>query len=114
EQTYVEAARTLGVRLPRMVMRYLLPNTVAALVVQATYVCASAVLLESYLSFLGVGTPPETPSWGNIIAEGRLYVQIAPWQIAFPGILLGFMVLSINLLGDGLRDLLDPRLKRRL
>jgi peptide/nickel transport system permease protein len=86
----------------------------APLIVMATYICASAVLVESYLSFLGVGTPPEVPSWGNIIAEGRLYVQLAFWNIGFPGIFLALMVLSINLLGDGLRDLLDPRMARRL
>ena len=114
EQTYIHAATTMGVRMPRLVLRYILPNTMPALIVQATYVCASAVLLESYLSFLGVGTPPETPSWGNIIAEGRLFVQIAPWQIIFPGTLLAIVVLSINLVGDGLRDALDPRLSRRL
>jgi peptide/nickel transport system permease protein len=114
EQTYMHAAATIGVRLPRLILRYLLPNTLAALIVQATYVCASAVLLESYLSFLGVGTPPETPSWGNIIAEGRLFVQIAPWQIIFPGTLLAIVVLSINVVGDGLRDALDPKLSRRL
>jgi peptide/nickel transport system permease protein len=114
EQTYVHAATTIGVGLPRLVLRYILPNTMPALIVQSTYVCASAMLLESYLSFLGVGTPPETPSWGNIIAGGRLFVQIAPWQIIFPGTLLAVAVLSINVLGDGLRDALDPRLSRRL
>jgi len=114
EQTYVHAASSIGVGLPRLILRYIFPNTLAALIVQATYVCASAVLLESYLSFLGVGTPPETPSWGNIIAEGRLFVQIAPWQIIFPGSLLAIVVLSINVVGDGLRDALDPKLSRRL
>jgi peptide/nickel transport system permease protein len=114
EQTYVHAATTIGVGLPRLILRYLLPNTMPALIVQSTYVCASAMLLESYLSFLGVGTPPETPSWGNIIAGGRLFVQIAPWQIIFPGTLLAVTVLAINVLGDGLRDALDPRLSRRL
>jgi peptide/nickel transport system permease protein len=114
EQTYVHAAITVGTRFHRLMLRHVLPNTVAPLVVQATYICASAVLIEAYLSFLGVGTPPEIPSWGNIIAEGRLYVQIAFWQVLFPGVLLGLMVLSINVLGDGLRDLLDPRLARRM
>lgn len=114
EQTYVQAAITLGAGFPRLMLRHVLPNTVAPLIVQATYVCASAVLIEAYLSFLGVGTPPEIPSWGNIIAEGRLYVQIAFWHVLFPGLALGLMVLSINVLGDGLRDYLDPRLARRM
>jgi peptide/nickel transport system permease protein len=87
---------------------------VAPVIVQATYIGASAVLIEAYLSFLGVGTPPEIPSWGNIIAEGRLLVQLAFWNVAFPGVFLGVMVLAINLLGDGLRDMLDPRLARRM
>jgi peptide/nickel transport system permease protein len=114
EQTYVQAAITIGTRFHRLMLRHVLPNTLAPLIVQATYIFASAVLIEAYLSFLGVGTPPEIPSWGNIIAEGRLYVQIAFWHVAFPGIFLALMVLSINVLGDGLRDLLDPRLARRL
>jgi len=114
EQTYIQAASAIGTRFPRLMRKHILPNTMAPLIVQATYICASAVLVESYLSFLGVGTPPEIPSWGNIIAEGRLYVQIAFWNILFPGIFLALMVLSINVLGDGLRDMLDPRLARRL
>ncbi|MCC7271372.1 MAG: ABC transporter permease [Alphaproteobacteria bacterium] len=113
EQTYVQAAVAIGTRFPRLLRKHILPNTLAPLVVQATYIFAHAVLVEAYLSFLGVGTPPEIPSWGNVIAEGRLYVQIAFWQVLFPGIALALMVLSINLLGDGLRDLLDPRLSRR-
>ncbi|HWX47756.1 MAG TPA: ABC transporter permease [Roseomonas sp.] len=114
EQTYIQAAAAIGTRFPRLMRRHILPNTFAPLIVQATYICASAVLTESYLSFLGVGTPPEIPSWGNIIAEGRLYVQLAFWNILFPGIALAIMVFSINVLGDGLRDALDPRLARRL
>jgi peptide/nickel transport system permease protein len=114
EQVYVQAAGAIGTRFPRLMLKHILPNTLAPLIVQATYVAASAVLVESYLSFLGVGTPPEIPSWGNIISEGRLYVQIAFWNILFPSIFLGLMVLSINVLGDGLRDMLDPRLARRL
>ena len=114
EQVYVQAATAVGTRFPRLMMRHILPNTFAPLIVQATYVAASAVLVESYLSFLGVGTPPEIPSWGNIIAEGRLYVQIAFWNILFPSVFLALMVLSINILGDGLRDMLDPRLARRV
>ncbi|MGE0717996.1 MAG: ABC transporter permease [Alphaproteobacteria bacterium] len=114
EQTYVQAAVAIGTRFPRLMRRHILPNTVAPLVVQATYIFAQAVLIEAYLSFLGVGTPPEIPSWGNIIAEGRIYVQIAYWQVLFPGIAIALMVLSINVLGDGLRDILDPRLARRI
>lgn len=114
EQIYIEAATAIGTRFPRLMLKHILPNTLAPLIVQATYIAASAVLVESYLSFLGVGTPPEVPSWGNIIAEGRLYVQIAFWNILFPSVFLGLMVLSINILGDGLRDALDPRLARRL
>jgi peptide/nickel transport system permease protein len=114
EQVYIQAATAIGTRFPRLMLRHILPNTLAPLIVQATYIAASAVLVESYLSFLGVGTPPEIPSWGNIIAEGRLYVQIAFWNILFPSAFLALMVLSINILGDGLRDMLDPRLARRL
>jgi peptide/nickel transport system permease protein len=113
EQTYVQAATAIGTRFPRLMRKHILPNTVAPLVVQATYIFAHAVLIEAYLSFLGVGTPPEIPSWGNIIAEGRLYVQIAFWQVLYPGMALAVMVLSINVLGDGLRDMLDPKLARR-
>jgi peptide/nickel transport system permease protein len=94
--------------------RHILPNTVAPLIVQATYVCASAVLAEAGLSFLGAGTPPEIPSWGNVIATGRTFFQISPWIIFFPGLMLALAVLAINLVGDGLRDSLDPRLARRL
>lgn len=114
EQVYIQAATAVGTRFPRLMIKHILPNTLAPLIVQATYIAASAVLVESYLSFLGVGTPPEIPSWGNIIAEGRLYVQIAFWNILFPSVFLALMVLSINVLGDGLRDMLDPRLARRL
>jgi peptide/nickel transport system permease protein len=114
EQTYIQAAVAVGSRLPKLLFRHILPNAVAPIIVQATYICASAVLIEAYLSFLGVGTPPEIPSWGNIIAEGRQFVQLAFWNVSFPGLFLGIMVLSINLLGDGLRDMLDPRLARRM
>ena len=114
EQAYIQAATAIGTRFPRLMRLHILPSTFAPLIVQATYICASAVLTESYLSFLGVGTPPEIPSWGNIIADGRLYVQLAFWNILFPGIALALMVLSVNVLGDGLRDALDPRLARRL
>lgn len=114
EQPYVEAAVSVGTRLPRILVRHILPNTVAPLIVQATYVCASAIVIEAILSFLGAGTPPEVPSWGNIMAEGRIYVQVAPWMIFFPGVFLAVAVLAVNILGDGLRDSLDPRIARRM
>ena len=109
EHTMVEGARALGVRTPRILVRYILPALVAPLLVQATYVCASAILFEAYLSFLGAGTPPHIPSWGNIMAEGKTYVQLAFWIILFPGLFLALTVLAINLVGDGLRDLLNIR-----
>jgi len=114
EQPFIEAAQAMGARLPRLLLRHLLPNTLAALIVQGTYVMASAVLIEAGLSFLGAGTPPEIPSWGNIMAEARSYVRVAFWLLLFPGLFLATTVLAINMLGDGLRDLLDPRLARRM
>jgi peptide/nickel transport system permease protein len=114
EQTYVEAAVIAGTRPGRIIVKHILPNTVAPLIVQTTYICAAAMLVESILSFLGAGTPPEVPSWGNIMAEGRTYFQIAPWLILSPGLLLGLTVLAINLVGDGLRGALDPRIARRM
>ena len=104
EHTMVEGARAMGAGTPRILIRYILPALVAPLIVQGTHVCASAILVESYLSFLGAGTPPHIPSWGNVMAEGRAYVQIAVWILLFPGLFLMLTVLSINLLGDGLRD----------
>ena len=112
EEPYVEAAIALGASTPRVILRHILPNTLAPLIVQATYVMASAVLVEAGLSFLGAGTPPEIPSWGNIMAEARSFVRIAFYLLLFPGMFLAATVLSINLLGDGLRDWLDPRLNR--
>lgn len=109
EQPYIEAAIASGTRTPRILLRHVLPNTAAPLIVQATYVAAAAILIESLLSFLGTGTPAAIPTWGNIVAEGRTYFQIATWIIFFPGVFLAVTVLAINLLGDGLRDLLDPR-----
>ena len=109
EQLMVESARALGARTPRILIRYVLPGLVAPLIVQATYIAASAMLLEAYLSFLGAGTPPHIPSWGNIMAEGRAYVQLAFWIILFPGLFLAATVLAINLVGDGLRDMLNVR-----
>lgn len=114
EEPYVEAAVTTGARLPRLLFRHVLPNTAAPLIVQGTYVCASAIITEALLSFLGAGIPPERPSWGNIMAEGRTLFQVAPWIVLFPGLFLALAVLAINVLGDGLRDTLDPRLARRL
>lgn len=109
EHTMVEGARALGARTPRILVRYVLPALTAPLIVQATYICASAILFEAYLSFLGAGTPPHIPSWGNIMAEGKVYVQLAFWIILFPGLFLALTVLAINLIGDGLRDVLDVR-----
>lgn len=113
-QPYIEAAIGSGTRNLIIMVRHILPNTVAPLIVQATYVCASAILTEAGLSFLGAGTPPEIPSWGNVISLGRTFFQLAPWIIFFPGFLLAITVLAINLVGDGLRDTLDPRISRRM
>jgi peptide/nickel transport system permease protein len=114
EQPFVEAAISGGSRRIKILLRHILPSTVAPLIVQATYICASAILVESALSFLGAGTPPEIPTWGNMIASSRLYLARAPWTIFFPGACLAIVVLAVNLLGDGLRDRLDPRLARRM
>jgi peptide/nickel transport system permease protein len=113
EEAYVEASVALGARLWRILLRHILPNAMAPLIVQASFTCAGAILIEAGLSFLGVGTPPDIPSWGNIMAESRAYVGVAFWLITFPGLFLAVTVLAINLLGDGLRDILDPRLSRR-
>ncbi len=114
EQLFVEAAYAVGTRLPAVLWRHVLPNMLAPLMVQATFVAASAVLIEASLSFLGVGIPAQTPSWGNMMAEGRNVVAVAFHIILYPGILLAVTVLSINMVGDGLRDALDPRLARQL
>ena len=114
EQPYVEAAIASGTTLPLILVRHILPNIAAPLLVQGTYVCGSAMITEAILSFIGAGTPPNIPSWGNIMAEGRSLVQIASYLIIFPGICLSLTVLAVNLLGDGMRDALDPRLARRL
>ncbi len=111
---YIEAAVASGTRSRIIMTRHILPTTVAPLIVQSTYVCASAILIEAGLSFLGAGTPPEIPSWGNVISLGRAYFQISPWIIFFPGLMLAITVLAINLVGDGLRDTLDPRIARRM
>ena len=114
EEPYVEAAIASGTRLPLILIRHILPNTIAPLIVQATYICGSAMITESILGFIGAGIPPEIPSWGNIMAEGRTYFQLAPWIIFYPGVALALTVLAVNVLGDGLRDTLDPRIARKM
>jgi len=114
EEPYVEAAISVGTPTPLILIRHVLPNTIAPLIVQGTYICASAMLVEAILSFLGIGIPPQTPSWGNIMAEGRTLFRVAPHNILFPGIFLAATVLAVNVLGDGLRDTLDPRMSKRV
>ena len=114
EQPYVDAAIAAGTNLPLILMRHILPNTLAPLLVQGTYICASAMITEAILSFIGAGTPPNVPSWGNIMAEARSMFQLASYLIFFPGLFLSLTVLAVNLLGDGMRDALDPRLARRM
>lgn len=114
EQLFVEAAIASGTRLPKLLRRHILPNTIGPLLVQGTLVFASAIITEAILSFLGAGTPPEIASWGNIVAEGRGVFPIAPWIIFFPGGCLALVVLAINILGDQMRDVLDPRVARQL
>ena len=109
EQPYVEAAVANGARVPRIIFRHILPNTFAPMSVQATYICASAMIVEAILSFIGAGVPPATPSWGNIMAEGRALWQVRPHIILFPAVFLSLTVLAVNMLGDGLRDALDPK-----
>lgn len=113
EEPYVESAITVGTPTPTLLWRHVLPNTTAPLIVQGTFICASAILVEAILSFLGIGIPPEVPTWGNIMAEGRTYFRILPHNILYPGIALALAVLAINMLGDGLRDTLDPRFAKR-
>lgn len=112
EQVYVEAASALGAPDRAIMARHILPGTISPVLVQATYVFATAVLLEASLSFLGAGAPPNVPSWGAMLAEGRLLMRSAPWMTVFPGAVLALTVLSVNLIGDGLRDALDPRMRR--
>lgn len=114
EEPYVEAAIAARTRLAPILIRHILPNCVPPLIVQATYVCASAMLTEAILSFLGAGTPPEIPSWGNMMAEGRAFFPIAPRIVLFPGVALALTILAVNVLGDGLRDRLDPKLAKRV
>lgn len=109
EHEYVEAMRALGGRDRRLLFAHVLPNAVSVIVVQATFISVYAILSEAGLSFLGAGAPPSVPSWGNILAEGREYMIDAPWIMIFPGLAITFTVLGLNLLGDGLRDALDPR-----
>ncbi len=113
EEPYVEAAIMSGTRIPQLLIRHILPNTAAPLIVQGTFIAASAILVEAILSFLGIGIPPETPTWGNIMAEGRNLFRVFPHNILYPGIFLGLTVLAVNMLGDGLRDTLDPKMAGR-
>ncbi|MCK1651584.1 ABC transporter permease [Bradyrhizobium sp. 149] len=112
EEAYVEAAVSMGTRLPVLMARHIVPNILAPLIVQATYIASSAILIEASLSFLGIGMPDEIPSWGNMMSDARLYFQVRPGLMLFPGICIALTVLGINRLGDGLRDMLDPRLAR--
>jgi peptide/nickel transport system permease protein len=114
EQPYVDAAIAAGTRMPKLIFKHILPNMLAPIIVQATYICASAMITESILSFIGAGIPPSTPSWGNIMAEGRSLWQVKPFIIFFPAVFLSLTVLAVNLLGDGLRDALDPRMAKRI
>lgn len=113
-EPYVEAAISLGTPVPTLLFRHMVPNTVTPLIVQGTFVFASAMLTEAAMSFLGVGLPPEIPSWGNIMADGRMYFQLLPGLTLYAGLLLSLTVLSVNILGDAMRDALDPRLVRKL
>jgi len=112
-EAYVEAAVTLGSPVWRILLRHMVPNTVAPLIVQGTFVFASAILTEATLSFLGAGLPTEIPSWGNMMSEGRMYFQLYPGLVLYPGIALALTLLSVNILGDVLRDLLDPKMAKR-
>ena len=114
EQPYVDAAVAAGTRTPMLILRHILPNTIAPMTVQATYICASAMIIEAILSFIGAGVPPTVPSWGNIMAEGRALWQVKPFIVFFPAVFLSITVLAVNLLGDGMRDALDPRLAKGL
>ena len=113
EEPYVEAAVSLGTPTALIMWRHILPNTIAPLIVQGTFICASGILVEAILSFLGVGLPPEIPTWGNVMAEGRAQFNEYPHNIFFPGIFLAVTVLAVNILGDGLRDTLDPKMAKR-
>jgi peptide/nickel transport system permease protein len=114
EEPFVEAAIATGTRIPQLLFRHILPSTLPPLIVQASYICASAILIEASLSFLGAGIPPEIPTWGNMIAGSRLFLGRAPWTIFCPGLALALVVLAVNLVGDGLRDRLDPKLQKKM
>jgi len=114
EEPYVEGAISVGTPTWTLMFRHILPNTIAPLIVQATFIAAAAILAEAALSFLGIGIPPETPSWGNIMAEGRTLFRVFPHNILYPGIFLAFTVLAINIMGDGLRDTLDPKMSKKV
>jgi peptide/nickel transport system permease protein len=109
---YVESAKSIGCTNHYIIRKYILPNSLSPIIVQAAFIFAAAVLSEAALSFLGVGIKPPTPTWGGMVSQGRTYIMIAPWVIIFPGIAIAMTVLGLNLLGDGLRDYLDPRLKQ--
>jgi len=111
ETSYVEAARALGAADLVLMARHVMPNCLSPVIVQASFVFAAAVLTEAALSFLGVGVPPYVPSWGVILAEGRLYIQQAPWLVIYPGVAIMLTIFGLNLFGDGLRDLLDPKIR---
>jgi peptide/nickel transport system permease protein len=113
EEPYVEAAITVGTPTLQLLIRHILPNTIAPLLVQGTFICASAILVEAILSFLGIGIPPQIPTWGNIMAEGRQVFRLFPHNILYPGIFLAITILAVNMLGDGLRDTLDPKMEKR-
>ncbi|MGE5641194.1 MAG: ABC transporter permease [Clostridia bacterium] len=114
EEPYVDAARALGTSTPRILFGHILPNTIAPLIVQGTYIVGFAILIEAILSFLGVGLPPDIPTWGNIMAEGRVQFVAYPHNVFFPGVFLAVTVLAVNILGDGLRDTLDPKMAKRV
>ncbi|MBM3535986.1 MAG: ABC transporter permease [Alphaproteobacteria bacterium] len=111
EQLYIESARAVGARTPRILAYYVLPQVIPTILVQGSFIVAYAVIAEAALSFLGIGTPPPAPSWGNILSDGRSYLSLAPWVTVFPGLAIMAIVLSLNLLGDALRDIIDPRLR---
>jgi peptide/nickel transport system permease protein len=111
QMDYIEAGRALGVGTPRLVMRHILPNSLAPIIIQGTIDIGFAVLATSSLSFIGLGAQPPTPSWGSMISDGRDFLRTAPWISVFPGLAIGLVVLGFNLFGDGLRDAMDPRLR---
>jgi peptide/nickel transport system permease protein len=114
EEPYVEAAVTLGTSTPKLLWRHVLPNTIAPMIVQGTFICAAAILVEAILSFLGIGVPPEVPTWGNIMADGRQVFSLFPHNIIYPGVFLAVTILAVNVLGDGLRDTIDPKMAKRV